>query len=97
MTETYTTFHLDDDLTRTDGGCTLDFVLDPVPYCVRYRLQIDVLPSGALVKLRDTVIATGDGGTLDLDVTDWLSLDDNTLDITGESVRGVRLVQTPCE
>ncbi|MBC7810665.1 MAG: hypothetical protein H7175_05935 [Burkholderiales bacterium] len=76
------------------------FSLEATDFCVRYRLHIDQLPEGASVYIGDLCIDEGAVGSLDTDVTDCLTLDDNRLIIHllhGGAVSGIRLLQIACD
>lgn len=76
------------------------FTLQAADFCVRYRLQIDQIPQGASIYVGETCVDEGAVGSLDTDVTDCVTLDENTLTIHlsyGGAVSGIRLLQISCD
>lgn len=83
------------------------FSLDPTDVCVRYLLLIDSAPEGARVYLNEALPVTyraphDDAPPFEVDVTDCVSLEDNTLAFRVEcdapgTFSGVALQAVPCE
>jgi hypothetical protein len=108
---------LDDvnDTIELDSGWTLEtsvgsndavyrciFELQPLDYCARYLLHIDTPADQLRVRLRGEDIASGPA-PFQADVTDYLSLDDNQLELivlgnaAGEGPGDVWLEAVPCD
>lgn len=80
------------------------FTLEMTDYCVRYILMLEASPLSLRVYVNDQLLAEADGGQFELDITDFVSLGSNRLNLrfhcgSGAEmhIRQVWLVQKPCE
>lgn len=78
------------------------FALQPLDYCARYVLHVEASAVQVRVRLRDEDVASR-AAPLQADVTDFLSLDDNRLElwVTGNAAGAgpgdVWLEAVPCD
>lgn len=75
------------------------FALEPLDFCARYLLHVDSAPGLLTVRLRGEVVAQAVAAGTPVDVTDFVSLDENELVLcTGEGEIGrVWLQAVPCD
>ena len=78
------------------------FWLEPVDFCVRYFLHVDAEPQvvGVVLNGHDIEVVP-QVGTLVLDVTDYVALEENTIALRvarqGGAFGGIRLQAVACE
>jgi len=85
--------------------CRRRFELAPVDFCARYLLHVDAAPGPLTIILRGEVVAHNVAAGALVDVTDFVSLDDNLLELRVDSdamlregrFGGVWLQAVPCE
>ena len=78
------------------------FTLEPIGFCVRYFLQVDALPESAVVEINGHLItAPNNGHSLTIDVTHFVTLDENRLGFKFTKQPGaigqIRLLPIPCD
>ena len=80
--------------------CRRRFALTPLDFCARYWLHVESAPGPLTVVLRGEVVAHGIAAGTPVDVTDFVSLDDNLLELSTPAegdLGAVWLQALPCD